>query len=93
MGFSETPVSQQIDMADKYDALFWARDKGYVDMDKVCISGASYGGYAAMHAATKMPGMFKCIVTYVGTFDLVSKDFVIMLLAFLGMEEYINYWN
>ncbi len=30
---------------------------------EVCLSGASYGGYAAMHAATKMPGMFKCIVS------------------------------
>ena len=59
---------------DKYDALFWARDMGYVDMDKVCFSGASYGGYAAMHAATKMPGMFKCIISYVGLYDLTSKD-------------------
>jgi len=59
---------------DKYDALFWARDAGYVDMDKVCISGASYGGYAAMHAATKMPGMFKCVISYVGVYDLTSKD-------------------
>ena len=53
---------------------FWARDAGYVDMDKICISGASYGGYAAMHAATKMPGMFKCIISYVGVYDLTSKD-------------------
>lgn len=59
---------------DKYDALLWARDQGFVDMDKTCISGASYGGYAAMHAATKEPGMFKCIITYVGTFDLTSTD-------------------
>ena len=59
---------------DKYDALFWARDEGFVDMDKVCFSGASYGGYAAMHAATKMPGMFKCIISYVGLYDLTSKD-------------------
>ena len=43
-------------------------------MDKICISGASYGGYAAMHAATKMPGMFKCIISYVGVYDLTSKD-------------------
>ena len=55
---------------DKYDALMWANEQGYVDMDNVCISGASYGGYAAMQAATKNPNMFKCIITYVGTFDL-----------------------
>ena len=39
---------------DKYDALFWANEQGYVDMNNVCISGASYGGYAAMQAATKI---------------------------------------
>lgn len=59
---------------DKYDALMWANEQGYVDMDNVCISGASYGGYAAMQAATKNPNMFKCIITYVGTFDLTSMD-------------------
>ena len=79
---------------DKYDALFWARDKGYVDMDKVCLSGASYGGYAAMHAATKMPGMFNCIVTYVGTFDLVSKDLRGLRWSEVGMPmEYIEKGN
>ena len=59
---------------DKYDALMWANEQGYVDMDNVCISGASYGGYAAMQAATKNPNLFKCIITYVGTFDLTSMD-------------------
>ena len=59
---------------DKYDALNWANEQGYVDMDNICISGASYGGYAAMHAATMEPDMFDCVITYVGTFDLTSKD-------------------
>tara|TARA_E500000178_G_C17025019_1_gene757547 strand:- start:617 stop:2677 length:2061 start_codon:yes stop_codon:yes gene_type:complete len=59
---------------DKYDALMWANEKGYVDMNNVCISGASYGGYAAMQAATKNPNMFNCIITYVGTYDLTDND-------------------
>ena len=59
---------------DKYDALFWANEQGYVDMNNVCISGASYGGYAAMQAATKSPELFKCIIAYVGVYDLTSSD-------------------
>ena len=77
---------------DKYDALFWARDQGYVDMDKVCISGASYGGYAAMHAATKMPGMFKCIIAYVGVYDLTqSEDLRGLMWSKVGLQqEYVE---
>ena len=80
---------------DKYDALFWARDQGYVDMDKVCISGASYGGYAAMHAATKMPGLFKCVIAYVGVYDLTkSKDLRGLMWGKWGMQqEYVEKGN
>ena len=80
---------------DKYDALFWARDQGYVDMDKVCISGASYGGYAAMHAATKMPGLFKCVIAYVGVYDLTkSKDLRGLMWGEWGMQqEYVEKGN
>ena len=79
---------------DKYDALMWANDQGYVDMDNTCISGASYGGYAAMHAATKEPDMFKCVITYVGTFDLTSKDLRGLMWSKAGMPmEYIEKGN
>ena len=79
---------------DKYDALMWANEQGYVDMDNTCISGASYGGYAAMHAATKEPDMFKCIITYVGTFDLTSKDLRGLMWSKVGMPmEYIEKGN
>lgn len=79
---------------DKYDALMWANEQGYVDMDNTCISGASYGGYAAMHAATKEPDMFKCIITYVGTFDLTSKDLRGLMWSKAAMPmEYIEKGN
>ena len=79
---------------DKYDALMWANEQGYVDMDNVCISGASYGGYAAMQAATKNPNMFKCIITYVGTFDLTSTDLRGLMWSKAAMPmEYIEKGN
>ena len=55
---------------DLLDGLFWARDEGYVDMDKGCISGASYGGYAVMAGITKTPDLYKCAVNYVGVTDM-----------------------
>ena len=57
---------------DLIDGLFWANEQGYVDMDKVCISGASYGGYSAMVGITKNPDLFKCAINYVGVVNLVS---------------------
>lgn len=57
---------------DLLDGLFWANDKGYVDMENVCISGASYGGYSAMVGITKNPDLFKCAINYVGVVNLVS---------------------
>ena len=55
---------------DLIDALFHIRDEGYIDMEKVCVSGASYGGYATMVALTKTPELFKCGINYVGLVDL-----------------------
>jgi len=57
---------------DLLDGLFWANEQGYVDMDNVCISGASYGGYSAMVGITKNPDLFKCAINYVGVVNLVS---------------------
>ena len=57
---------------DLLDGLFWANDQGYVDMENVCISGASYGGYSAMVGITKNADIFKCAINYVGVVNLVS---------------------
>jgi dipeptidyl aminopeptidase/acylaminoacyl peptidase len=54
---------------DHEDALKWAIDKGFVDPQKVCISGASYGGYAALMTPAKNPSMFKCSVAGLAVTD------------------------
>ena len=43
---------------------------GHVDPDRICIFGASYGGYAAMRSATREPDLYQCVITYVGISDL-----------------------
>jgi dipeptidyl aminopeptidase/acylaminoacyl peptidase len=55
---------------DHEDALKWAVDQGFADPQRVCISGASYGGYAALQAMVKTPGLFKCAIAGLAVTDL-----------------------
>ena len=43
---------------------------GTVDAARVCIGGASYGGYATMMGLVREPSMFKCGINVVGVVDL-----------------------
>jgi dipeptidyl aminopeptidase/acylaminoacyl peptidase len=55
---------------DLTDAVKWAVDQGIADPDRVCIYGASYGGYAALAGAVFTPDLYRCAVNYVGVSDL-----------------------
>jgi len=55
---------------DIIDSTRWAIKEGYADKEKVCIYGASYGGYSALMAAAKAPELYKCSIGYVGVYDL-----------------------
>jgi len=54
---------------DIIDATRWTIDKGYVDAERVCIYGGSFGGYSALMAPAREPSMFKCAFGYVGLYD------------------------
>lgn len=54
---------------DHEDAVNWAIKEGFADPKRVCMSGASYGGYATLRALAKTPDMFKC-----GIAGLVVSD-------------------
>ncbi|MEO8134977.1 MAG: prolyl oligopeptidase family serine peptidase [Betaproteobacteria bacterium] len=55
---------------DHEDALKWAVDQGIADPQRTCISGASYGGYAALQALVKTPNLFKCAIAGLAPTDL-----------------------
>lgn len=40
------------------------------DADRICVYGASYGGYAALQSAIREPDLYKCTVGFVGVYDL-----------------------
>jgi dipeptidyl aminopeptidase/acylaminoacyl peptidase len=57
---------------DLTDAAAWAVARGYADPSRIGFFGASYGGYAALAAATQTPETFACIVDVFGPSNLVT---------------------
>lgn len=55
---------------DILEATHWAVDNGYVDRNRICIYGGSFGGYSALMAPIREPGLFKCAFGYVGVYDV-----------------------
>ena len=52
------------------DATRWAIAEGIADAERICIFGASYGGYAALMGVAREPGLYQCAIGYVGVYDL-----------------------
>lgn len=52
------------------DATQWLIKEGIAKKDKICIVGASYGGYAATMATVKTPDLFACAVSFAGVTHL-----------------------
>jgi dipeptidyl aminopeptidase/acylaminoacyl peptidase len=52
------------------DGVRWAIAQGKADPSRVCIYGASFGGYSAMLNPVRNPGMYKCAIGYAGLYDL-----------------------
>lgn len=47
---------------DHEDAARWAVSEGFADPKRICISGSSYGGYAALWAAVRSSDVFRCAI-------------------------------
>jgi dienelactone hydrolase len=65
-GFRQWGTTMQDDVA---DAVRWAAAKGLIDAKRVCIAGASYGGYATLMGAIRYPDLYRCGVAWVAVSD------------------------
>lgn len=55
---------------DVIDGTKWLIEEKIADPERICIVGASYGGYAALLGATYHPELYQCAVSYAGVTDL-----------------------
>ncbi len=70
LGYRKWGTAMQDDLT---DAVRWAISQGVADAGRVCIYGASYGGYAALMSAVREPDLYRCTVGYVGVYDLDAQ--------------------
>jgi dipeptidyl aminopeptidase/acylaminoacyl peptidase len=64
----------------------------YLDGDRACALGASYGGYMVNWIAGQWPDRFRCLVNHDGIFDLRSMFFATEELWFPEWELRGPYW-
>jgi dipeptidyl aminopeptidase/acylaminoacyl peptidase len=66
-GFGEWGRKMQTDLS---DGVRYLVRQGVADPARVCIAGASYGGYAALAGAAIDTGVYRCAVSVAGLSDL-----------------------
>lgn len=66
-GWKQWGLGMQNDVA---DATRWAIAQGIADPKRVCIAGASYGGYATLMGLVNDPDLYKCGINWVGVTDI-----------------------
>lgn len=68
-GYRQWGRRMQDDVTDGVQHLI---QSGAVDRERICIVGASYGGYAALAGVTLTPDLYRCAISIAGVSDLVE---------------------
>jgi len=87
-GFGEWGRKMQTDLS---DGVRYLAEQGLIDPARVCIVGASYGGYAALAGISLDPGVYRCAVSDAGISDL--KRFLNSTKFWFGDNLRQRYWN
>lgn len=66
-GFGQWGLAMQDDITAGVEYLI---QQGIADPKRICIYGASYGGYAALWGLIKTPTLYKCGVSFAGVVDI-----------------------
>jgi dipeptidyl aminopeptidase/acylaminoacyl peptidase len=66
-GWKQWGLKMQDDLA---DGARWAVAQGYADARRICIAGASYGGYATLMGLINDPDLYKCGINWAGVSDI-----------------------
>jgi dipeptidyl aminopeptidase/acylaminoacyl peptidase len=87
-GHGEWGRRMQDDITDGVRLLI---EQGVADAQRICIVGASYGGYAALAGATLTPEMYRCAASIAGIADL--SEFLKTRRRMHGADsELYSYW-
>jgi dipeptidyl aminopeptidase/acylaminoacyl peptidase len=66
-GWKQWGLKMQDDIA---DGTRWAIAQGIADGKRICIAGASYGGYATLMGLIRDPDLYRCGIDWAGVTDI-----------------------
>jgi dipeptidyl aminopeptidase/acylaminoacyl peptidase len=89
-GYGEWGRKMQTDLS---DGVRWLAAEGVIDPARVCIAGASYGGYAALAGPTLDKGVYRCAVSVAGVSDLRRMVSWVSERGAMRDNEVVRYWN
>ncbi|HEX3919214.1 MAG TPA: S9 family peptidase [Caulobacteraceae bacterium] len=90
-GFGQWGGKMQTDLS---DGVRYLAAQGTIDPKRVCIVGASYGGYAALAGATIDLGVYRCAVDVEGPSDLAKLiEWDKARVGGRSAVEYDRYWG
>ena len=89
-GYGEWGRKMQTDLS---DGVRWLAGQGIIDPSRVCIVGASYGGYAAMAGVTIDRGVYRCAVAVAGVSDLRRMVNWTARQESRSDSQTVRYWN
>jgi acetyl esterase/lipase len=75
---------------DIIDGTQYAINSYPIDENRMCLYGASYGGYAALMAAVRAPDTYNCTIGYVGIYDLNYAYTESDTMEAMGGEAYLK---
>ena len=89
-GYGEWGRKMQTDLS---DGVRYLAARGVIDPARVCIVGASYGGYAALAGPTLDRGVYRCAISVAGVSDLRRMVESEAREAGRPNTETVRYWN
>lgn len=69
LGYKQWGRTMQDDLT---DATLWAIKEGIANKNRICMYGASYGGYSSIMAVAKEPDLYRCAFGNVGVYDMTA---------------------
>ncbi len=79
---------------DKDDGALYLVEQGLADRDRMAMFGWSYGGYAALVAASRTPQIYQCVVAGAGVSDpLMQVNYYRYQMRGAQAAEQLNMWD
>jgi len=94
MAFRESGQGGYKMQDDKDDGVLHLIEEGLTDPDQVAMFGWSYGGYAALVAASRTPQLYQCVIAGAGVTDpLMQVNYYRDALRGAQRAEQLNMWD